>query len=127
MSVATPEKQLSGCRILVVEDEFFIADDLAERLIGNGAEVMGPAPTVDRALDLLRGGAPDCAVVDVNLRGQMAFPLADELRRRAVPFVFATGYDPHVLPVAYRDVPRWHKPYSLEELMQALPALIADR
>lgn len=116
--------RLRGCRILVVEDEFFIADDMAQTLTSNGAEVIGPAPTLDLAMKLLETERIDCAVIDVNLRGQMAYPLADELRRRGVPFVLATGYDPAVVPAAYQDVPRWLKPYSLDELIESLPELM---
>lgn len=119
-----PEKVLNGCRVLVVEDEYFIADDMADMLTRYGAEVVGPAPTLDNAMDLLGREAIDCAVLDVNLRGQMAYPLADELGRRGVPFVFATGYDPAVVPKAYSQVPRWQKPYSLEDLMLSLPELV---
>jgi len=115
---------LRGCRVLVVEDEFFIADDMAQTLSLNGAEVVGPAPTLDRAMALLDAGPVDCAVIDVNLRGRLAYALADELKRRGVPFVFATGYDPAVVPSSYRDVPCWQKPYSLEELVRSLPDLV---
>ena len=115
---------LRGCHVLVVEDEFFIADDMAQTLTANGAKVIGPAPTLELAMKLLATERVDCAVIDVNLRGRMAYPLADELRARRVPFVFATGYDPAVVPPAYQDVPRWLKPYSLDELMQSLPELV---
>ena len=124
MTAKKPERRLIGCRVLVVEDEFFIADDLAQLLERNGAEVIGPAPTLARALELLQSGRPDCAVVDVNLRGQMAYALADELRSRGVPFVFATGYDPAVIPSDYAEVPRLQKPYDLDELLHALPTLV---
>jgi len=109
---------------MVVEDEYFIADDLRRALAEAGAEVVGPVPTAEAALDLLDNQPVECAVLDVNLRGKMAFPLADELRTRQVPFVFATGYDPSVVPSQYRDIPRWQKPFELDELVRALPDLI---
>jgi CheY-like chemotaxis protein len=111
-------------RVLVVEDEYFIADDLVRALERRGAEVVGPASTVQQALELLSSTAEiSGAVLDVNLRGERVFPLADELMRRGVPFVFATGYDQGSLPEANRQVPCWEKPYNDEGLVQALPAL----
>jgi CheY-like chemotaxis protein len=111
-------------RVLVVEDEYFIADDLVRALERRGAEVVGPASTLQQALELLSSTAEiSGAVLDVNLRGERVFPLADELMRRGVPFVFATGYDQGSLPDAYRQVPCWAKPYNDEGLVQALPAL----
>ena len=126
MTTEVTDVLLQGCRVLVVEDEYFIADDLAAALVAAGAEVVGPAPTVDAALALLERQRVDCAVLDVNLRGQMAFPLADELRRWGVPFVFATGYDASVVPAQYRDVARWQKPFDIGDLMRALPAATAS-
>lgn len=116
--MAADRSILDGCRVLVVEDEFFIADDVAQSLGASGAEVVGPVPTLAQALELLATERIHCAVVDINLRGQMAYPLADELKRRVVPFVFATGYDTAVVPREHSDVPCWQKPYSLDELVR---------
>jgi CheY-like chemotaxis protein len=118
---------LTQCRVLVVEDEFFVADDMAQTLLKLGAEVVGPAPTAEKALALLDTEPIDVAVLDINLRGVAVFPLADELRRRGVPFVFATGYDDGALPPEYRDVPRWEKPFDPRELAKVLPRLAAAR
>jgi hypothetical protein len=60
----------------------------------------------------------DFAVIDINLRDQKAFPLADELARQRIPFVFATGYDTGAIPDRYRDVPRWEKPYDLAKMVE---------
>lgn len=114
--------KLAGRRILVVEDEFFLADDLRRALTEHGAEVAGPANTLDRAR-ALASESVDLAVLDVNLRGETVFPLADELRARGVPFVFTTGYDEEMMPDAYRDVERWEKPYVARQLIRALAAL----
>ncbi len=54
----------------------------------------------------------------------MVFPVADALREQGVPFVFATGYDESAVPEAYKDVPRWEKPFKPEDLAKALPALV---
>ena len=105
---------LRGCRVLVVEDEYLIAEDLCEELLSCGAEVMGPAACVADALDLLGyGPAPDMAVLDIGLENEKVYPVADALRARGIPFVFATGYDARVIPTAYADVPRTEKPVGL--------------
>ena len=102
---------LSGRRVLVVEDEYFQADDLARLLRSMGAEVIGPFGEVQDALELLEAGKPiDFAVLDINLRGDLIYPAADQLRARAIPFAFATGYDRQSIPDQYGDVPLLEKP-----------------
>lgn len=86
---------LAGWRILVVEDEPLLAIEVEQTLRAAGSEVLGPAGTLAEALRLVGegdGGRLDAAVLDVNLGGQAAFPVADLLVRRGVPVVFATGY-----------------------------------
>ena len=105
-----------GQRVLVVEDEYLLAEDLREGLEHQGAEVMGPAATVADALALLRTGpAPYVAILDINLGGEMVYPVADALRARGIPFIFATGYEPWSIPKAYADVPRAEKPVELTQ------------
>lgn len=82
-------------RIHVVEDEYIMAQDLRYELEDAGAEVLGPVPSVTGALTLLaREAPPDAAILDVNLGGEMVYPLADILRQRGIPFMFATGLRP---------------------------------
>lgn len=77
-------------------------------------------PTVTKALALLRGGhAPCLAILDINLQGEMAWPVADLLREMDIPFLFATGYDVKAIPPAYADVPLAEKPVSLRHLGSA--------
>lgn len=98
-----------------------MAEDLRCALEEAGATVVGPVPSVADALMLLaKNGALDGAVLDLNLRGEKAFPVADALRERGVPFVLATGYEPWALPNAYRDLPRCDKPVDLRRLTRAL-------
>lgn len=121
-------RELSGRRVLVVEDEYFVADDIARELQAHGADIVGPVPTLEGAFGLLdREKHLDGAVLDMNLRGEMAFPVADALIARGVPFVFSTGYDKSVVPERYRDVPRWEKPYRYGDLARALPQLLGQR
>jgi CheY-like chemotaxis protein len=116
---------LTSRRVLVVEDEYFLADDMARALEQVGAEVVGPVPSVARALAVLASGeSVDAAVLDINLRGEMVFPVADALRARGTPFVFSTGYGRASVPAAYRDVPRWEKPFTAENFAKALPGML---
>lgn len=112
---------LKGRRVLVVEDEFFLAEDLARGLEEKGAEVVGPSGDIDDALDLIEDAARlDGAVLDLNLRGEMAFPVADALMERGIPFVFTTGYDAGSIPARYRDVVRCGKPVDATKIARAL-------
>ena len=84
---------LRGRRILVVEDSYLVAQELTEALEREGAEVVGPVATVDDARRLvLETTKLDGAVLDVTLRGEMVWPVADILSRRNVRLIFATGY-----------------------------------
>ncbi|RSV35852.1 response regulator [Sphingomonas sp. ABOLE] len=119
---------LHGCRVLVIEDEFLLADELADALRDAGATVLGPVGTVQHAIDLIRAEARiDCAVVDVNLGGEMVFPAAELLQTRGIPFVFTTGYDASALPPSFRAVLRCEKPVDLRRLQQAISAMRLDR
>lgn len=105
------ETPLSGRRVLIVEDDYFLAEDLKAELESKGAEVVGPAGRVSDALALLANAQRlDGAVLDVNLGGETAYPIADALRAKKIPFVFVTGYDASFIPAAYADVTRCEKP-----------------
>jgi CheY-like chemotaxis protein len=105
----------------VVEDEYMIAVDLARALEDLGATVIGPAASVADALALVAGeSALDLAILDVNLGVEKVFPVADDLRARGVPFIFATGYDQWLVPSAYADAPRFDKPVDTRALARAL-------
>src|SRR5215470_8727975 len=80
------EQPLTGCRVLIVEDEYLLADDLRVALKSLGANVIALVGDLDEALDLLAHGGFDVAVIDINLRGDLAFTIADQLQRRGIPF-----------------------------------------
>jgi CheY-like chemotaxis protein len=114
-------KTLTGQRILVIEDDYMIAMDLAYSLQKMGVTVLGPVGSVADALALIGGEpAPDAAVLDVNLGTEKVFPAADALRERGVPFVFATGYDNWIIPRAYADIPLFEKPVDTRAVIRAL-------
>jgi len=128
MMSAFPQSSLSGRRVLVVEDEFFLADDLVRAITQLGAEVLGPVPTRDEALELLATAGPiDLAVLDINLEDKAVYPVADFLSEQGVPFLFATGYSQATVLPQYQHVPRWEKPFDPGTLAQALPKLLRDR
>lgn len=121
------ENGLAGKAVLVVEDEFFTATVLRRDLVQAGATVIGPAPSLKKALALIES-APriDYGILDVNLGGELVYPAADRLRERAVPFLFATGYDPSMIPPRFSDVPRCEKPVGPDDFSRALD-LIAPK
>lgn len=116
---------LTNRRILVAEDEYLIADDLRDALCAAGAEVLGPFSAVADVMEFINTDAAiDAAVLDINMRGDMIFPVADALRARGVPFVFATGYDEWSLPERFSDATRLEKPVSAHRVTAALGPLV---
>ena len=114
---------LQGRRILVVEDEYLIAEDVRDELEGAGAIVVGPAPTVGRALRLIADEpALDAAVLDVNLGSEKSFPIAEALKARAIPFLFATGYNSGDVPDEWRRARIEMKPLRIVAVAQLLAA-----
>lgn len=118
------EPSLKDCRILVVEDEYVLADDLAGALGSAGAIVIGPVGSMTKAFDLIARELLDGAILDINLRGEMAFAVADRLIARAVPLVFATGYDSTVIPDRFDHVVRCEKPVDLRQVAAAIGRVI---
>ena len=112
-------------RILLAEDEYFIMQDLRSGLEVFGVEVVGPVPSVADALALIEAGAEmDAAVLDVNLRGEQVYPVADALSARGIPFVFSTGYSDGMLDPRYGNAPVCEKPVNMLQLGQTLAELI---
>lgn len=127
--VAAPDalRPLAGLRILVVEDEPLIAMDIEERLLAAGGEVIGPATNLETARRLIAETAPDAALLDANLAGARVDDLAVELRRRGIPFAFATGFGRASLPEAFHDVPVLGKPFGSEQLVEMVRSLLDGR
>jgi CheY-like chemotaxis protein len=109
-------------RVLVVEDEFFLAMELEEILLAQGWQVLGPVSTVKEALDLLDHQLPDVAVLDVNLRGVMVTPVAEALARQGIPFVLSTAYHASRLQgsAALAKAVNIGKPVKERQLVQAI-------
>ncbi|MGI3776657.1 MAG: hypothetical protein ACRYGC_05110 [Janthinobacterium lividum] len=118
---------LQGLRVLVVEDEYMIAQEIAEVLADAGAETLGPVPSVGEAMQMVGAEARiDCALLDVNVGNEAVWPAADMLLARGVPTVLATGYDASVIPRAYAHLPRCEKPASGSDLTRALATALAS-
>ena len=117
--------KLHGLRVLVVEDEMMVSMLIEDMLADLGCIVIGPASRLDEAMELVRGGGIDCAVLDVNLGGQPIFPLADLLRARGWPFAFATGYGNAGLRDVDQGSPVLQKPFREGDLARVLGELRA--
>ena len=113
-----------GRRILVVEDEYLVAEDVRRWLQGQGAEVIGPASRVARAHSLIASERIDAAVLDVHVAGELVFPAADALHERRIPFLFMSGFGRSIVPRRFSHVQLLEKPLSVETLLQALTGLL---
>jgi CheY-like chemotaxis protein len=115
---------LIGHRVLVVEDDYLIAMLVTEWLEAAGADVVGPAPTVEKALALIETDVVDAAILDVNLGyGRTVYPVADKLSAIGVPYMFATGDVMMTIADAYKHQPRVEKPFSETAFIRALKKL----
>lgn len=107
-------------RVLIVEDEFLIALYLEDMLTGMGHQVVAATGHLDKAIELARGDGIDFAVLDINLGSDKSFPVADVLRERHIPFVFATGYGTEDVANGYRNETVLRKPYAAADLEGAM-------
>jgi CheY-like chemotaxis protein len=119
------EDRLKGRRILVVEDSPVVAPFTAELLADLGCEVVGPAPNMAAARELLEGDEKiDAAMMDVHIRGERVFPLCEAVAAKGVPFVLTSGYADWQMPDKWQDRPRLSKPYTIDQVEEALLNLI---
>ena len=108
-------------RILLAEDELLVADDIEAMLLELGCEVVGPVATVAE-VERLTGAEPlDCALLDVNLRGEQVFGAVPALQARKIPVLLSSGYqNPALFPQGFRQLPMLVKPYDRTELAALL-------
>ncbi|MBV9527366.1 response regulator [Sphingomonas sp.] len=123
----THDQRLAGLRILVVEDEFYIADDVARALEGAGAQVVGPVPTLARAEEQIGEDGFDFAILDLNLHGENGVQIAERLAAQHIPFVFATGYGSPSVPDRFSHVPKCEKPFDPGALVGLVARTVAKR
>ncbi|WCS23704.1 PAS domain S-box protein [Methylobacterium sp. NMS14P] len=119
------EADLMGCKVLVVEDDFFLAKDTERALKRAGGVVLGPVAREEQALALIETEAPTCALVDINLGQGAQFDVAGALQDLGVPFVFVTGYDDVVIPARFDGVERIRKPTDFRQVVRAAARLCA--
>jgi len=110
---------LKGLRILVVEDQAPVALQMEDILVESECQVVGPASRVEQALKLLDEQIVD-AVLDLNIAGEMVYPVAEVMDARSLPYVFATGCDPSDIAGPYQQKPVLPKPFSRRTLLDAI-------
>jgi DNA-binding NtrC family response regulator len=117
--------ELDGLKVLVVEDEMLVAAEMEATLEDLGCHVVGPFGRVGQALAALDDVEVDAAVLDVNVRGEMIFPVAERLQALGVPMIFCTGYaDLPNLPEPLKNQVRLSKPCAAASIEQALRAQV---
>ena len=115
------------CRVLVIEDEALVAMLIEEMIHDSGGEMVGPASTVTDALALARDAQADVALLDLNLKGVLAYPVAEVLRGRGMPIVFASGYGADALVRRFQDCPMLDKPFDQPSLEHAIETVLRSR
>ncbi len=117
---------LDGVRILVVEDNRMIAENVAGALTYAGADIVGLIGDLEEAIGFVerRHQEINIALLDIDLSGAMSYPVADLLTRHNVPFVFTTGYDYASLHTAYRSFPVCTKPFNFDTIVSAILDLL---
>jgi CheY-like chemotaxis protein len=123
--LAPCKNDLSGRRVLVIEDESLVMMLLEDTLSEIGCEVAGMASRVNEALEKASSLSFDVAILDVNLDGNSTFDVADFLASRHIPFVFATGYGAANFLTRFKGVPVLQKPFQQTDLEAALRAALA--
>ena len=117
---------LGGLRVLVVEDEYMVADHIGMLLEDLGCEVAGFAATVAEALDLVRSEQLDGVLLDGNLNGEKIDAVADLLAARDIPFAFVSGYDRDHLPQGHANRPMLGKPFRAADVRAMLHRLAGE-
>lgn len=115
------ETCLRDCRILVVEDEYLLATELCLELKAAEAEILGPIAGLNKAMEVV-AETPEIhgAMLDINLGGELIYPVAERLQAREVAIVFMTGYDGPMIPPRFRDTPRCEKPMGIHNIIRTM-------
>ena len=113
-------------RAIVIEDDFLLIESLRDGLAKLGCEVLACSASLGEGLQLAGDSDCDFAIVDLNLKGELAGPVLDRLEDRGVPFLLATGAYEADIPARHVDAPRLSKPYDLRELEQSIKRLAQE-
>ena len=126
-STTASDLGLQGMRVLIVEDSYLIAWSLRRMLSDLGCSVVGPAATVDQAIEMIEGDGCDAAILDVNLGAETSLPVAESLSSRGLPFFFVTGYSsPQLASIEFksrRRLRKRHRRVSIERIVSG-PAIV---
>ncbi len=114
----------AGLRVLLVEDEGTVAFLIEGMLQELGCEVAASVATLAKALNAARAETFDFAVLDVNLDGELVFPVAEILKARKLPFVFSTGYGRAGVPETFKECEVLNKPFAIEDFKTKLLAML---
>jgi len=115
---------LTGRRVLIVEDSPVVAPFTADLLAELGCEVVGPAPNMAAARELIEAAGFDAAIMDVHIRGERVFSMCEMLASQDIPFILTSGYADWDMPEQWRDRPRLQKPYTLADVEGVLSELL---
>jgi CheY-like chemotaxis protein len=113
-------------RVLVIEDEALVAMLIEDMILDSGDEMVGSASRLSDALVLARETQADVALLDINLGGVLAYPVADVLHQRGVPIVFTTGYGSAGVSERFRDCPILDKPFDQPSLEKAIHTILSS-
>jgi DNA-binding response OmpR family regulator len=111
--------------VLVVEDEWLIAEQIEQALTAAGYDVLGPVGRARAALALLATSPVDAALLDINVHGERSFAVAERLAKASTPFIFLSGYSNVELPESFSDRPLMQKPIDVGRLCLYLQSLIS--
>ena len=117
---------LQGVRVLIIEDDSLVAMSVGDMLSDLGCSVIGSAGSLTQAFEMVDAGGFDFALLDVNLRGQEVFPVAEVLTQQGIPFAFASGYGRAGLPDEFRTRPIVSKPFQMTELSTVLSSALGQ-
>lgn len=120
----TEDLALGGKRVLVVEDDFYLATDAVTTINAAGGTVVACTGDANEACALMRRERVDCALLDINLGYGPTFEVAQALRDHEIPFVFTTGYDAVIIPDEFQNVVRLQKPFDDRKLLTALASIL---
>jgi len=110
--------------VLVLEDEPIIGFALEDMLLSIGCAEVSLATRIPEAERIVREGRLDAAILDVNIHGTQSYPVADQLARRCVPYIFSTGYGDRAHPDRHRNIPTVTKPYGTQDIRAALATVV---
>lgn len=114
-------------RVLVVEDEFLIAQMVKDMLADLGCACVGPIVTLEEGIAAAASVDCDAAIINLVLQGRMAYAVVEELVTRNIPFCFASGLPPHGVDEKWRERPFIRKPYVLEEVQDFLTKVLVAK